>query len=182
MTERTSYDGQAPGPLSPPLPTDQTMAQFAACGYEKAFKSGIVCQKCGCCSRRIVWDHWYCENSNCNFTYRLAQRTMPINEVIDKAMSNVDNGSLLDQMDAEFTRGGVRRTHSIHGHWNINEYAIPDDTGEVIGFVRHFKSNGIINQQKDGPNDLFKQMQRGEYALRRNPARLAGGKFIQRIS
>lgn len=175
MKERTSYQGAAPGPLSSPLPTNQDMAQTDAYGYEKAFKRGIVCSKCGCCSRRIVWDHWYCENTNCDFTYTLEQKTMPINEVIAKAMDNVDKGSLPDQMDAEFARGGVRRTHSIHGHWNINEYAIPDDAGEIIGFVRHFKSNGIINQQKDGPNDLFKQMQSGEFALRRNPARQAEG-------
>jgi hypothetical protein len=178
IKERTLYQGPTPGPLKPPLPTDQDMARLAAYGYEKVFKRGIVCPKCGCCSRRIVWDHWYCENSNCDFTYRLEQKMMPIKEVIAKSMDNVDKGSLVDQMDAEFARGGVRRTHSIHGHWNINEYAIPDDAGGIIGFVRHFKSNGIINQQNDGPNDLFKQMQSGEFALRRNPARQADGKFF----
>ncbi|KAG0650338.1 hypothetical protein D0Z07_3006 [Hyphodiscus hymeniophilus] len=181
MKERTSYGGLDPGSLSPPLPTDQDASDMEAYGFEKALKRGIVCPKCNCCSRRIVWDHWYCENSDCDFTYTLKQRPISPDDVIVKAMEYFETNkrptskqSMLGEMDKEFAIGGVLRTHKIHGPWNINEYAIPDEAGKIIGFVRHFKSNGIINQQKDGPNDLFEQMQTGGFALRRSPARQAG--------
>jgi hypothetical protein len=175
MQERTSYQGPAPGPLSKPLPTEQDMTEMDAYGFEKTFKGGIVCPKCGCCSRRIVWDHWYCENSHCDFTYTLKQKIISLDDVIAKAMQSMDKPPS-DQIDAEVVRGGVIRSHSVYGPWNINEYAIPDEDGKTIGFVRHFKSNGMINQQTNGPNELFKQMQGGEFALRRNPARQANCK------
>jgi hypothetical protein len=73
---------------------------------------------------------------------------------------------------------GIRSSLKIHGPWDIIEYKIPGENGESIGFVRHFKSNGIINQQVDGPNDLFLQMQSGELNLRRNPARQPGCEYF----
>ena len=179
VKERTPYQGPVPGPLSPPLLTDRDMAEMDAFGVEKAFKRGIVCPKCGCCSRRIAWDHWFCENSDCDFTYSLNQIPMPINEVIARTKDHEDDRSNMKSKEYEFARGGIRSSQKIHGQWDINEYKILGEAREVVGFVRHFKSNGIINNQKDGPNDLFLQMQTGEFNLRRNAARQEGCEYFQ---
>ena len=184
MQERSVYRGLPPGPLNRPPPSKHGIADAEIYGFEKILKRGMICPRCGCCSRRIAWDHWYCENLDCDFTYIFKQRTITLHDVLSKAMdyfeANKSPGStksLVEEMDKEFAIGGVLVTHSFHGPWNINEYAIPNDIGKIIGWVRHFRSSGIINQQKDGPNDLFQQIQSGEFGLRRNAARQAGCKF-----
>ena len=181
MKERTIFQGLALGPLFKPLPRDEDLSELDAYGYEWIFKRGIVCPKCGCCSRRILWNHWFCENSECDFIHGLRKRMMPLNEAIASGMANAEEDlvtkSAEDQLNLEFAKGGVIRTHDVHGPWTVNEYAIPDEGGKIIGFVRHFKSNGIINQQKDGPNDMFKQMQSEDFdRLRRNAVRQPGCK------
>lgn len=176
LKERTSYQGLAPPPLSPPLLTDRDMAEMDAFGVEKAFKRGIVCPQCGCCSRRIAWDYWSCENLNCDYIHRLQQKPLPIDEVIARYQERSLSRSSLKKTEV---RGGIQSSLSIHGPWDICEYKIPGEKGEIIGFVRHFKSNTMINEQQDGPNDIFlqMQMQTGELNLRRNPARLAGCEY-----
>ncbi|KAH8816837.1 hypothetical protein F5884DRAFT_236441 [Xylogone sp. PMI_703] len=168
LNERTRFLGEGPGSLSPPLLVDADLISMEAFGIEKECKRGIVCPLCGCCSRRIEWDHWFCENSSCNFTHRIRQLPIPISEVVRRCPDS-DEIQLKDTMN-----GGVRVGQSIRGLYDVYEYIIPGVGGEAIGFVRHFKANGIINQQPDGPNDLFVAMQRDNFGLKRNPARLPG--------
>ena len=177
LKERSEYQGNTPGPLSEPLLTAWDMAQMDAFGFENVFKRGIVCPNCGCCSRRIAWDHWFCENSACDFTYWLKQNPMSINNVLARAMDmDEDNTDPLKLKADTMVAKSILSSQTIHGHWDINEYKILGEGEEIIGFVRHFGSNGIINQQNDGPNDLFLQMQSGNFNLRRNPARQGGCK------
>jgi hypothetical protein len=179
LKERSEYQGSPPGSLSQPLLTAQDMAQMDAFGVENAFKRGIVCPKCGCCSRRIAWDHWFCENSACDFTYWLEQKPMSINDVLARTMDMDKDGEERSKPKANtFVARDIRSSQTIHGHWDVNQYRILGEAGEIIGFVRHFKSNSILNQQKDGPNDLFMQMQSGNFNLRRNPARQGGCRYL----
>lgn len=177
LRERTVFEGSDPGSLAPPLLTAQDMTRMDAFGVELAFKRGIVCPKCGCCSRRIAWDHWFCENSNCDFTYSLEQRPMSISDVLARALDMEDDGNSSKEAKPDtFVAPDIRSSQTIYGPWDVNQYEILGEAGEVVGFVRHFKSNCIINQQKDGPNDLFMQVQAGKFNLRRNPARQGGCK------
>lgn len=170
LNERTNYIGEDPGPLNPPLLTEADMATTDAFGIEKQWKRGIVCPLCGCCSRRIKWDHWFCENPDCDFTHRVQQRPTPIGEVVTRSLG-------CEATDLNPTiKGGIRVGQSIKGLYDVYEYIIPGLRGEDIGCVRHFKGNGIINQQPDGPNDLFLAMQQDDLGLKRNPARLPGCK------
>lgn len=170
LKKRTKYLGAPPGPIVPPLPTNEDLAAGEAFGVEKYYKRGIVCPKCGCCSRRIEWQQWFCENPSCDFTYRLEKRIAPITEIITQGIE-------ARAEEKDIIRGGIRTGQMVKGLYNVTEYIIPGEHGEDIGFVRLFRANGIINQQPDGPNDLFRQMQEDEFGLRRNPARNSGSKF-----
>ncbi|TAQ86624.1 hypothetical protein B7494_g5055 [Chlorociboria aeruginascens] len=165
---RTLYQGRNPGPLNPPLPTDQDLVTRGHYGVEAEYKRGIVCPKCKCASRRRDWSEWKCENENCDFTYKINQRPVPIDMVVAESL-RLSKHAQLDTMD-----DGIRFSQTHMGLYNVYEYNIPGVNNEIIGFVRHFKANGIINQQPDGPNDLFEQMQERDFGLRRNPARLSG--------
>ena len=46
----------------------------------------------------------------------------------------------------------------------------------MSGSIRHFKSNRLINQQRDGPNDLFREIQESELDLKRGVAVHKGSK------
>ncbi|RDL41607.1 uncharacterized protein BP5553_01586 [Venustampulla echinocandica] len=65
-------------------------------------------------------------------------------------------------------------TPIVQGQYDVFEYQIPGPSGEIIGFIRHFNSSAVINQQPDGPNELFLQMQTDEFGLKRNPSRNKG--------
>ncbi|KAG9228506.1 hypothetical protein BJ875DRAFT_477330 [Amylocarpus encephaloides] len=169
LAERTPYPGRNPGPLTPPLLTEEDVKRMGVTGVEREFKGGIVCQDCGCCIRRREWHRWSCENANCSFTYRLTQETVSPQDAIA--------GGMGEEVPAQrpFHHSTIHAVEpKVFGKYDVYEYHIPGERGEIIGFVRHFKSSGLINQQPDGPNDLFKQMQTGELDLRRNPARQAG--------
>ncbi|RFU26389.1 hypothetical protein B7463_g9945, partial [Scytalidium lignicola] len=168
LNERTKFLGEDPGSLTPSLLTDADLASMEAFGIEKECRRGIVCPLCGCCSRRIKWDHWFCENPSCNFTHRVRQLPIPISEVVRRCLDS-EEIQLKDTI-----KEGVRVGQSIKGLYDVYEYIVPGLDGEDIGFVRHFKANGIINQQPDGPNDLFMAMQQDNFDLKRNPARLPG--------
>lgn len=173
MKERTDYRGTDPGPLAPPLLTDEGCAKIHAFGIEKDFARGIVCPVCGCCGRRIEWAQWSCENTHCSFIHRVAPKVVPLEET---AISGYEIPIKYQNMCHSSIRS---LTPKIHGLYDIFEYQMPGPSGEIIGFIRLFRSSGIINQQPDGPNALFQQMQTNEFGLRRNPSRNKGCKYIR---
>jgi hypothetical protein len=162
LKTRTAYLGDPVGPLTPPLPTNQDIRENAAYGIEAQFAKGMVCQKCGCCSRRISWNHWDCENAKCDFSYQVEQRSVPASLAIQSSMQVITK----DIFPCKIVN---------YGAYEVNLYNMLGEAGEVIGTVRHFKSNGIINSQAGGPNNLFKEMQEGDFNLRRSPAKGNGG-------
>ena len=169
---RTKFLGAAPGPISPALPTDEDLAANDCFGVEKEYNRGIVCPQCRCCIRRLEWLQWSCENPSCDFTYSVKRRLLPITEVTSQSKDEDIEGR------KEVVKGGIRINQELKGQYKVTEYIIPGANGEDIGFVRHFKANGIINQQPDGPNDLFQQMQEDDFGLRRNPSRNKTGKLL----
>ncbi|RDW62154.1 hypothetical protein BP6252_11587 [Coleophoma cylindrospora] len=161
MQERTPFGGSSSDPIAPPLLTKTDLEAMGAFGFESICKQGIVCPECKCCSRRIEWQKWNCENPHCDFTYSIPHETIPIEDVISRSMT---------QPSKDIIRGGIRRGLRTLGHYDVSEYAIPGCEKD-IGFVLHFQANGIINQQPDGPNDLFRQMQEFDFGLKRSPSR-----------
>lgn len=154
-------------PLVPPLLTNEDVEQTGGFGIEAKFKCGIVCPKCKGCSRRIEWNRWICEHG-CDFTHSVQQKIVPVVQAISHSIH-----SGREQCDTSF---GIRFSQKASGLYDVYEYTIPglEPLGPPAGFIRHFKANGLINRQIDGPNDLFRLMQEKDFGLRRHPARQAG--------
>jgi hypothetical protein len=179
LMERTTYLGHAPGPLSPSPPTDEDLSQDIAFGYERLCKRGIVCQKCGCCSRRIEWRQWSCENHNCDYTHRVQQLPVPLNKVMAKIRDvgqDEDNGSELQDGKLKAPHKNIPFYQSIVGSYDLCNYDLPNESGGISGSIRHFKSSRLINQQRHGPNDLFQEIQASKLDLRRGVAVHKGSK------
>lgn len=179
LEERTEYLGTPPGPLSPPPPIDEELNQEDAYGYEIMHRRGIVCQKCGCCTRRIEWRQWSCENEDCDYTYRVRQLTVPVSKVIAKTKDDaleMDTESRLKEDTPKAPHKSLPFHQSIVGSYDLYNFDLPNEFGGISGSIRHFKSNRLINQQKDGPNDLFLEIQASELNLRRGVAVHKGSK------
>ena len=152
LKERTRFIGEAPQPLAPPIHTDADLENLGLHGFESPFKRGIVCPECGCCSRRVEWRQWSCENEKCYFVHRINQKPARLIDVIANGLE--------EEMPKEFYKGGILFSQGICGLYDVHTYTIPGESGEAIGFVRHFKTNSTVNKQKDGPNDLFYRIQK----------------------
>lgn len=168
MAERTQYTGGLLDPLAPALLTDEFLQENGGFGVERWCKFGIVCPQCKGCSRRIEWRKWTCETPGCGFTHSVLQRTMKVHNAISQSFN-------LDE-DHHFKDPSIRFSQKNLGMYDVSEYIIPGQGGEVVGIIRHFRANGIINGQPDGPNDLFHLMQEREFGLKRYPVRQHGCK------
>ena len=172
LNERTEFKGVLPGPLVPPPPTDESQLSRDEFGIETEFRQGIVCPWCGCCTRRIEWRQWSCENDSCDYVYRLKQRVVPITEAISQGMDSTAPAR------PELVRGNIRTRYLTLGRYTVHEYIIPDEIGEPVGTVRQFKAIPLTNQQPDGPDDLFHQMQENDFGLKRSASRCKGGRYF----
>lgn len=172
IEERTKYCGEPPGPLVPQPATDEDLARDSAYGYERLCKRGIVCQKCGCCIRRIEWTQWSCENDKCDYTYRLKQHLVPLSRVIanmEYTEGAIDN--IKEQHDKlKPLHKNISFSQSIVGSYDLFNFDLPNESGGIAGSIRHFKSNRLINLQRNGPNDLFSEIQESQLDLKRGVA------------
>lgn len=166
--ERTRYTGDITGPLAPPLLTEGDVERMGALGYEVKFKRGIVCPVCKCCSRRIEWRNWICENKECTFTYALNTRLIPASVAMDQSQAKKEKQGYYD--DALIV------PETVHmGAWTMVRYPLPDENGITIGNVYHLKSSPLINKQPNGPNVMFEQLQQANLGLKKNPSKCPGG-------
>lgn len=173
LKERTKYVGKPLDPLSPPPPTNEKLRGENGYGYETLCKCGIVCQKCGCCTRRIEWKQWSCENDKCDYTHCVEQLLVPLSVVIANKMDVVQGMDAKGELREERLKPphkNIPFSQSIIGSYDLYNYDLPNESGGISGSVRHFKSNNLINQQRDGPNDLFREVQGSQLDLKRGVA------------
>jgi hypothetical protein len=173
LQERTKFQGGDPGHLSPPLLTDQDLDAMGAFGFEERCKKGIVCPECGCCSRRIEWRQWVCENPSCGFIYKVTQRPISAFLAISQGVERK-----ITPKEKAFVSLSIRSSEYSLGSYKVFEYVLPGKEGGDIGFIRHFKANASINQQPNGPNDLFQEMQAHDLGLKRSASLQKGGKSL----
>lgn len=168
-SERSPYEGGANGlvPLIPRLMTEQDMVLYSRTGTEEIFSKGIVCPICKCCSRRIHFKKWTCENG-CDFVHELPVRTLT---AIQANLQGVKNAEKYPKVVAQ---NGVSQTSEPVGHFDVDQFEIKTREGEFIGYVRHFKSNDLVNALEDGPDDLFREMQENDFGLMRRAVRQKG--------
>lgn len=179
LQERSLFTGQASprGPLIPDLPTETNLgiASLEALGFEKACRRGIVCPQCHCCSRRLYWDRWLCENEQCGYIHKLRTHALTASEVI----TDEKNHDYVHKKDEGYVAPEIVSREYASGQYRVRRYEICGNFGQNVGFVEHYVSNEIINSQPGGPNDLFKDMQVTEMHLKKSPVRAAGSKFYR---
>lgn len=168
-SERSPYEGAADGlvPLIPRLMTEQDMVLYSRTGTEEIFSKGIVCPICKCCSRRIHFKRWTCENG-CDFVHELPVRTLTAIQANLRGVKNVE------KYPKVASHNGVSHSSEPVGHFDVDQFEIKTREGEFIGYVRHFKSNDLVNALEDGPDDLFREMQENDFGLMRRAVRQKG--------
>jgi hypothetical protein len=172
LQERTQFQGANPGSLAPQLLTNQDLDAMEAFGFEEKCKKGIVCPKCGCCSRRIEWHQWVCENPSCDFTYSVTQRPISVSLAIRQGTEKK-----LTPKEKALVSPSIRPSKFTLGSYEVFQYILSGKDGEDVGFIRHFKANAFINLQPNGPNALFEEIQEHDLGLKRSASLQPGGKL-----
>lgn len=157
--------------LSPPVLMDEDRTHLGQYGYEQECKYGIVCPQCKSCIRRIFFDRWECETQGCKFIHRVKQYAIPI-----------ENASLGGAKPFKMFCHELIKTYKIDiGKFNITVYELPNEVGETIGRLYHFRSAMSLNERPDGANALFKEMQIADLGLKRNPVANKGGQNVHSL-
>lgn len=151
-------------PLRPALLTELDMVVNSRSGTELVYSKGIVCPECHGCSRRLEFLKWTCENAACNFIYKLPMRSISANEA--------QLGRTTDENWFDATK--VKQSVQVVGSFDLREYGVPGPKGEIIGYMRHYKSNRALNGVANGPDQLFRMMQEEDFGLKRRPVRQPG--------
>jgi hypothetical protein len=164
INERTPFNGENPGSYIPPLPEKKGTAY----GTEKEFRRGIVCPKCGTCSRRRHWDRWVCEKLGCSFEHRVQMEPYPLDKVHNEEAivrakpTMMQSGFKCPQVKVKL--GGHEVTMSV-----LFEPGTEDK--KIAGIVTLFRSTNDINSGNMGPDHLFDSLQHESIDLKRNVVR-----------
>ncbi|KAG4432501.1 hypothetical protein IFR05_012017 [Cadophora sp. M221] len=165
LQERTQFQGQVPSEIAPVFPKN-LISGPATKDLNAEIKQGFVCPVCNCCSRRIRWNSFNCENPGCGVEYNIPRRVLTVSESCKKPNQAMIKG---------FFNGGVTRITVPIGGYEVDIYGIPDAEGNLNDcYTFHFKSNKIVNSKPFGPDDIFSTLQREDLNLKRCPVRTAG--------
>ncbi|KAI0138031.1 hypothetical protein F4776DRAFT_72636 [Hypoxylon sp. NC0597] len=171
MRERTPFPGPQPKDgLVPALPRIKGNDS----GSEKEYKDGIVCPKCHCCSRRIQWNYWYCENRECDFKHTIVVRMNSLEKITEenaKAMTRRRNYKYRSG-----DRPAVIPLHFplvIEGH-RFTVFFLANAEGRIIGSVIRIRPTRQARGRPGGYNDVYTEVQNSNIPLERRGARNAG--------
>ncbi|KAI1087669.1 hypothetical protein F5B19DRAFT_499810 [Rostrohypoxylon terebratum] len=174
LRERTRFTGKNLYPLVPDLP-DITENTF---GSEKIFKRGIVCARCQCCSRRMQWDRWLCENPACDYEYVVRPRIVPMSVIsMEKTFESKGNKRNYES-SIILTFKGATNTHEFITHF------LPDEKeqGGYVGSVTIIRPMEFALRRQGGLDELFYKLQDVDLALERRGARCAGSRLEELTS
>ncbi|KAF3065221.1 hypothetical protein GL218_02397 [Daldinia childiae] len=164
LRERTEYSGTPiEDSLIPALPSDRK----GTIGSEKEYKQGIHCPKCGCCSRRIKWDGWYCENAECDFTHAVPIKMTPLDRI------KKENKTVKTKKATNYNRQ-VKVHKTTIGGQKLKTFFLPDENGEYIGTVTRIRPPEEAISREGGLNDLYLHLQKEDLKLERRPAKNPG--------
>ncbi|KAI1392335.1 uncharacterized protein F4822DRAFT_441355 [Hypoxylon trugodes] len=176
LRERTAYTGtQENGPLVPELP----ISDDSESGSEERFKQGIVCPQCRCCSRRIHWSYWDCENKECDFRYRVDLNIITPEQIKleDENLRRQKRPEKLDFADPIIRVAEFRLEKAM-----ITIYLMPDENGENIGIVSRIRPDQDVIERQGGLNDIFLALQELDMGLKRRPAKNPGARVEEMTS
>ncbi|KAI0119492.1 hypothetical protein F4814DRAFT_458716 [Daldinia grandis] len=165
LRERTKYSGIPPSDERvPALPSDQGNTF----GSEKEYKQGILCPKCSCCSRRIKWDGWYCENTECDFTHAVPIKMTPLHRITAENLK-VKSKKKIRITDADER---VRVYKTTVGEQKVKTFFLPDENDDrCIGTVTRIRPTKEAISREGGLNDLYLHLQKEDLKLERRPAK-----------
>ncbi|KAI2617129.1 hypothetical protein GGR54DRAFT_649065 [Hypoxylon sp. NC1633] len=170
INERNEFTGTPPQePLLPPLPSNSG----DDLGSESKYKQGIVCPKCFCCSRRISWDKWFCENPDCEFQYEVPIRMVPIDNVMKENRQVKESKS---KNSEDWNDEAVLQSNSVVGGYSLVTYLMPDaeHSGSFLGSVTRIRPNDDAREKEGGLDNLYTQLQKEDMPLLRRPAKSSG--------
>ncbi|KAI1140779.1 hypothetical protein F5Y05DRAFT_423688 [Hypoxylon sp. FL0543] len=149
LRERTAYTSSRPQhTLIPALP----VLKGNNSGSEKEFKLGIVCPRCHCCSRRILWHHWYCENPKCDFTYKIPIRTVSIREVIKQNLKIMRRQNTYKKHNKLFVTSFDNRV----GEYLVTTFFLrAHENGPYFGSVTRLRPSRKARRRFGGIDDIF---------------------------
>lgn len=167
LKERTACPNLMRGhPLTPSLPSKKSNDS----GSEERFKQGIVCPKCRCCSRRIKWEGWFCENPDCDFTYKVPIKMIAFADVLkeNRIHESKSRNCKLHK--------SIKAFDTTIGDVDIKTYFLPDETdkGGFVGSVTRIRPGEQALQRPGGFNDLYAHVQSSDIKFQRNPAKNSG--------
>lgn len=189
LNERTPFEEDVPS-IIPPVPDHSGRH-----GTELALRGGFVCPDCGSCNRRVFWNRWVCENPNCQY-----ERNAPIlpypaalleeeNADFDRRMDKkrttygVNLNSVaqakftIDPFATIYHRGYLQFSQTLTlGGYKVRQYFLPDSNGKIVGSFAIFSASEEIKCRPNGAWDLFRELERTDVGLRRNPSAVVGRK------
>ncbi|KAL2161356.1 hypothetical protein VTH06DRAFT_8578 [Thermothelomyces fergusii] len=190
LNERTPFTGIIPS-VKPPVHDFEGHH-----GTEIALRRGFVCPECGCCSRRIYWKRWVCENKECRYVRNAPMLPYPEallrkeNEEFDERMRKRRikygvNENTLGQKDyihdpfaTIYHRGYLPFSQTLRlGGFQVRQYFLPNSKGQVLGSFSIFAASKEVISRPNGPDDLFRTLELTDIGLRRNPAAVVGHKL-----
>lgn len=153
--------------IVPALPTLEDDANY---GTEQVYKRGVVCPRCHCASRRILWTEWRCENENCDFNYKLDFRIYPLSQVEEESQKAKGRKTL------GWDEKVVKQWATSLAGYEVQCFDLPDPSGKVCGSVVVFHATKEICSKPNGPDSLYLAMQDPNINLKleRKAARLSG--------
>lgn len=160
LQPRLEYDARrrAPCALVPHLPSAEADPTFAV---SRVCWKGVVCRRCGACISRIEWTAgWICTTPGCNFRYNVPLIPITAYQVADPHAITITGHAIPTTQHYPDVHHAVRLT----AHYRINTYTILG-----CGTITHFQPNVFANQRRNGPDDLFVQLQETDVGLKRFP-------------
>ncbi|KAK7511804.1 uncharacterized protein IWZ02DRAFT_385467, partial [Phyllosticta citriasiana] len=162
LKQYTSWPhSSAPQPLRP---EPMRLGSLPILGDDVSWAAGkgIACPDCGRCNSREAWKGWKCGNPACSFEYSLPHLSIPpsaIRNPYDPASRGYTSSK--DQV----LSSGISLKVEFTNNYRIHKYLIPG----IPGFVAHFIANGTVNEERDGPDDMWTELQSTEIGLCRRP-------------
>ncbi|KAI1479818.1 hypothetical protein F4774DRAFT_418654 [Daldinia eschscholtzii] len=168
LRERTAYTGpEFDDERVPSLPSEDDNS----IGSEKEYKQGILCPKCHCCSRRIKWDGWCCENAECDFKHIVPLKQTPLNGMESENMQMEKRRF----SSANNVHESIIVHETITGGQEFKTFFLPDEDGKTaIGTITRIRPTEAALSRRGGIDDLYLQLQKEDLKLERRPAKNAG--------
>ena len=155
INERTPFEGFLPPyAIKPELPDIN--------GFQSVTKQcwrGMICPECGRCNQRIDWDGFRCETQDCGFELKPPRYVVPVSAVLGDLSHQFQGHAIsMDMIESDI----LECDKVAHGFYLIHDYRLP------LGItITHGHSNGVINSQPGGADDVFRTLQEADIGLRR---------------